>query len=361
MYAGITPAAYAALPSELASLPQWVLWRGRLDQQADGTVRYNKIPIDPQSLLNADTTNPLTWSDPETAYAALPVALEEWEGQPGYWGGGIGFVFTARDPYVGIDFDHCVDAAGALDPHMQAWVERLASYTEVTPSGTGLHVIVRGTLPKEHRKKSGIELYETGRFFTMTGDHLPGTPQGIQSAQGALDALWCSLFGAQAGQAVWLLDESQAIVSPHPYAITRVITGPDGVPYAFFQETTTGWPLVRCEVATQTPTTTTPAMTDTEVLRRAINASNGAKVKKLYNGHWQQDYASQSEADLALCILFAFWTRDESQLARLMESSALTDRAKWTRRDGVGTYGSRTIGQALARQQVFFTGMPTAE
>src|SRR5262245_25523307 len=153
MYAGITPAAYAALPAELASLNQWILWRGRLDQQPDGSTRYQKIPTNPQSMMNADTTNPLTWSDLETAYAALPVALEEWEGQPDYYGGGVGFVFTARDPYVGIDFDHVIDATGHLAPHAQAWVERLASYTEITPSGTGLHVIVRGTLPPRHRRK----------------------------------------------------------------------------------------------------------------------------------------------------------------------------------------------------------------
>src|SRR5215470_1791581 len=186
MYAGITPAAYAALPAELCDLPQWVLWRGRLDQQADGTVRYTKIPIDPQSLLNADTTNPLTWSDPETAYAALATALEEWEGQPGYYGGGVGFVFTARDPYVGIDFDHVIDATGKLAPHIQEWVERLASYTEITPSGTGLHILVRGTLPTEHRRKGSVELYDTGRFFTMTGNHVVGTPTTIAQEQGAL-------------------------------------------------------------------------------------------------------------------------------------------------------------------------------
>src|SRR5215218_8663299 len=112
LYTGPAPKELACIPDALKKRDQWVLWRGedRIDQQT-GEVKLNKIPINPQTLRNADTTDPTTWGTFAQCVKALPLALEEWEEDNGsaYRGGGLGFVFTAEDPYAGIDFDHCVD------------------------------------------------------------------------------------------------------------------------------------------------------------------------------------------------------------------------------------------------------------
>src|SRR5262245_28691956 len=167
-YTGLTEADLAHIPQVLQTLPQWVLWRGadRVHEQT-GEIKLNKIPIDPQTLRHADSTDPETWGTFEACIHALPVALEEWEGETtgAYRGGGIGFVFTHDDPYCGIDLDACVDPeTGKVAPWAQHHVQALGSYTEITPSGTGLHILVEGTLPPHGRKKGKVETYAYARF-----------------------------------------------------------------------------------------------------------------------------------------------------------------------------------------------------
>jgi hypothetical protein len=110
-YTGPTPEDLDRLPTDVKARRQWVLWRGadRLDPHT-GAVKLNKIPIDPQTLRHADTTDPATWGAFAQCVVALPVALEEWEQEDpsAYRGGGIGFVFTAEDPYTGIDLDQAL-------------------------------------------------------------------------------------------------------------------------------------------------------------------------------------------------------------------------------------------------------------
>jgi primase-polymerase (primpol)-like protein len=82
----------------------------------------------------------------------------------------VGFVLTAADPFVAFDFDHCLDAAGNITvPKIADYVARLNSYTEVTPSGTGLRVITCGQLPPQDRKLGACEVYSDQRFVTLTG------------------------------------------------------------------------------------------------------------------------------------------------------------------------------------------------
>lgn len=111
---------------------------------------------------------------------------------------GIGFVFNG-DGITGVDFDHCRDKeTGALEPWAQKWIDRLASYTEISPSGTGLHVFVRATLPGPGRNREGseggkIEVYDRARYFTVTGEHFPGTPATIEPRQDVINDLYARL------------------------------------------------------------------------------------------------------------------------------------------------------------------------
>lgn len=309
LYTGPTAADLDRIPAELKARPQWVLWRGadRLDPQT-GEVKLNKIPVDPQTLDNADTTDPTTWGICEQCVAAFPVALEEWEqANPSvYRGGGIGFVFATDDPYVGVDLDHCRDPnTGQIDAWAQAHIDALASYTEITPSGTGVHILVQGTLPPRGRRKGAVEMYSYARFFTMTGWHLESSPLTIDARQEALTAFHRAIFSTPRSTPLWGLPPQAA---------------------------------------------STPVLEDAVLFDKACAARHGvgAKFSALVSGDWT-GYPSPSEADLALCIRLAFWTQDPAQIDRLFRQSGLL-RAKWDEKRGAQTYGEHTIMEALARQ-----------
>jgi putative DNA primase/helicase len=361
IYPGPTPANLACLPDALRARTQWVLWQGadRLDG-VTGSPKLNKIPVSAHGLTPADTTDARTWGTYQACVDALPVALEEWElaDPAAYRGGGLGYVLADDDPYTGIDLDRCIDlATGAVAPWAQAYRDALASYTEITPSGTGLHILVEGSLPLRGRRKGQVEMYDQWRFFTMTGWHLPETPGTVMPRQVELTACWCRLFAPEVGHTVWLLDAHGAITNATgiPWVITRIDAAPSGELFAHFSETLSGWPLAQCERAPAIPAVPGGALlADAEVISKACAAHNGDKVKRLASGQWQQEYDSQSEADLALCCLLAFWSRDPAQIDRLFRTTGLF-RAKWDEARGAATYGQRTISEALARQTEMYT------
>jgi putative DNA primase/helicase len=317
MYSGPTAEDLDRIPAELKACPQWVLWRGadRIDTTTGEVTGLNKTPIDPQTLRHASTTDQQTWGTFAQCVAALPVALEEWEhANPGaYRGGGLGFVFTSGDPYCGVDLDHCRDPdTGEIAAWAQRIIETLASYTEVTPSATGLHVLVQGVLPPTGRKKGAIEMYSHARFFTMTGWHLPSTTRSIEARLEVLTALHAATFGTPQGT--------------HPQNLSPPLTSPP------------------------------PFLEDAALLAKARAAKNGPKVEALWAGD-TTGYPSPSEADLGLCLLLAFWTSDPTQLDRLFRQSGRM-RDKWDERHGAQTYGAQTIAKALELQREHYTAAP---
>jgi len=354
MYTGPTAEDLDRIPADLKARPQWVLWRAsdKIDKQTGAVVGLNKEPytaVDPD--VKASSTDPQTWASYHDCVAALPVALEQWEmdDPQGYRGGGIGYVLTAADPFCGIDLDHSLDpATGALAPWAQHIVTRLASYTQRSCSSTGAHVFIEGKLPPGRCQDGDLQMWDHGRFFAMTGWHLPGTPLTIAPRQGALEDLWCEHFGAQVGDSVYCLDASGAITNTTPWEIVRIEHTSDRRPYALFAESATGWPLAQCERVPSTSTAgqpISPLLEDALILQQAAAARNGTKFTRLWNGDWT-GYPSQSEADLALCELLAFWTQDPAQLTRLFEQSGLYRAAKWGKRFD---YRQRTIAKALAQ------------
>ena len=108
-YSGPTSEDLAHIPAELKTRRQWVLWRGadRVDRKTGAITGLEKIPIDPQTLRHASTTDSETWGTFAYCVEVLPVALEEWHtDDPGaYRGGGLGYVFSHDDPYAGVDLD----------------------------------------------------------------------------------------------------------------------------------------------------------------------------------------------------------------------------------------------------------------
>ena len=172
------------LPAELRDRPQWIGYRLVPSTRPGKT---DKIPINPHTGHNAKSTDPATWG----AFAEAVAAVKR------YKLAGVGFVFSADDPYSGVDLDDCIDAAGELAPWALAIVGRLDSYCERSQSGGGVHVIVRAVLPPAGRRKGHVEMYDEGRFFAITGDVIMDYAV-IGERQAELEAIHTETFGATA-------------------------------------------------------------------------------------------------------------------------------------------------------------------
>ena len=148
----------AAIPQELKGRRQWVCWR--LEERGG---KPTKVPYNPRTGRRADTTDSDTWSSFDEATKASENEAYN----------GIGFVFSSGDKYTGIDLDRCRDPmTGQIETWAWKWVERFDGYTEVSPSGEGLHVLVKGKSPRNGKTTvdgKTVEVYSTERFFTFTG------------------------------------------------------------------------------------------------------------------------------------------------------------------------------------------------
>ena len=79
---------------------------------------------------------------------------------------------------VGIDLDHCI-ADGVISEEAQEIISSLHTYTELSPSGTGIRLLMHGSLPGLYRRRGTIEMYETSRYLTITGHKIEGTPETL--------------------------------------------------------------------------------------------------------------------------------------------------------------------------------------
>jgi hypothetical protein len=200
----------------------------------------------------------------------------------------------ALSPGIGlaiIDLDHVLEAStGRIHNWAEEIVNNLCSYTEISASGEGLHIVVKGKKPGEDCKKGLIEVYDQKKFITLTGNNFRG-PGSIESRQEALDQFYYENFPAQ---------------TDTPKEITQK----------------------------------SPPLTDEEVLTLCRKAKNKDKFYMLFEGKHQEN---NSEADLALIAVLAFYTQDKEQLDRLFRQSKLY-RDKWEKR---ADYRERTIEKAL--------------
>lgn len=184
---GVTPQLH--LPDDLTERDQWVLWRRE---------RHTKVPYQVNGR-RAGSTDPAAWSSYETVVAA-------WRANPRRWAG-VGFVFTKETGMTGIDLDGCL-ADGKVKPWAQGIVGRFAdTYMEVSPSGEGLKIWARGSLPANVAKVAvgdgGIEMYNHARYFTVTGQTFRGAPLQVEDHASDLNALYGRL--TQGKRRGWLL------------------------------------------------------------------------------------------------------------------------------------------------------------
>jgi hypothetical protein len=276
------------IPSELKRLPNWVLCKAEK--------RDNKLTKIPYSVngSKAKSNDPTTWSPFQ------PILNKVGNGYAG-----IGFEFALKDGIIGIDFDGCRDPeTGDVDLDILEWIRRLNSYAEVSISGTGLHVFVKATIPGERRRKGDIEIYDSGRFFVVTGERFKDSSLRIEERQKELTAFYNAVFGDEENST----EKAQQAVAGHIL---------------------------------------NPTLQDKEIIRKAAAAKNGDKFKRLFFDGDTSGYRSQSEAELALCNLLHFQAGDNpAQIDRLVRQSALM-RTKWAEKRGAQTYGDMTLNKAI--------------
>lgn len=292
------------IPAELRERHQWVVWRLEVRKDKKGNGKDTKVPYSARTWRPASSTDPATWASFDDALASHEAADTS---------DGVGFVFTANDPYVGVDLDHCFGDDGRL----AGWATMIlghfpGAYIERSPSGHGLKLFVRGAWPRtRHRKPlpagngARVEVYDRARYFTVTGDVWGTAPHELPDATEGLVWLASSLFP----------EPKPAPKSSHPSA--------NG----------------------------SPSVDDEELIDKAHRATNGALFAQLWAGEWDAQYDSQSEADLALCSMLAFYAGpDPERVDRLFRRSGLC-REKWERAD----YRKDTINKAIAGRTQFYS------
>ncbi len=281
------------IPLEMRQYKQFVVWRLEKREGAKPT----KVPYAPRpGGVKAAVDKPSTWGTFEEAVQAPFTCLEpcEPEADIGLTGfSGIGFVFTENDPFVGIDLDDTHGDIEAYQRQVKIFTE-FNSYSELSPSGNGLHIIVKGTLP-HGRRRASIEVYSKERYFTMTGNVHHAAP--IEERQELLQLLFDQM-GGPANTYTYGEDKQQT-------------------------------------------------ESDDEVIARAMNAVNGEKFKRLFTGDFHSLYPSQSEADFALTDIIAFYTQNRAQIARIFRMSALGQRDKAQRDDYVAYMVNKSFDRQL--------------
>lgn len=246
------------IPNELRQLDQWVL----ADMSPNEEGLPKKIPLNPRTGRKADVMDPTTWGSYEDVIKT---------GHP-Y----IGFVFSVNDPFAVIDLDDKLHNPASDEDKVRFGqiIKTFNSYTEVSTSGRGVHIVVKGSIPKGVNR-SHVEMYSSGRYMIFTGKTIHNYP--IEPRQELLDIMF---------------KEMQAVETD-----STELEQIDG------------------------------DLSDAEICERASSASNGEKYISLCNGD-MTGYPSQSEADLALITFIAFYTKDNEQVRRLFRMTALGKRDK---------------------------------
>jgi hypothetical protein len=289
-------AHFNQIPEEQRELANWLDWAQELRRNKDGVVKKIKVPYNAKTKkrTRAKSNDPSTWSTFDEAVAAYR--------RGGY--DGIGFCLSGD--LIAVDLDGCVLQDGSVEAWAQQIVDELDSYTERSVNG-GIHVMVHGQLPGERREfkfkdreHHGVGFYEAGgpRYIVMTGDRISGN--------GVIEERTAELLKIHA-----------RFFPPEP-------------PKSKAKE--------KSEKFSDNAT-----LSDEELIKRARKANDRGKFSRLWEGAWEGEYPSQSEADLALCCKLAFWTgKDAARIDTLFRQSGLY-RDKWERKD----YREDTISKAI--------------
>lgn len=289
------------IPEELTQISNWVLHK-------------DKIPLSANYEGRAKTNDPKTWASFDKAYSVYEARSKTgsypdtstgsiiWYENTQYYYDGLGFVVSDDSGVIFIDIDHCVDEEGNLDNRARDIINAFSEipFVEISQSGTGLHILVYGTIPRSFKNsKNGVEMYSDKRSCDLTG-HI-------------------------------LYEEGK-----------KLVRDPDAVKYIFEKYKTPE------KVIIDRPLTVERALdiSDSHIIEKAReNPKTGHTFSLLWEGNYSSLYESHSEADLVLCQILAFWCdRDFRRIDNIFRSSGLY-REKWEQRED---YRTRTIQTAIS-------------
>lgn len=279
------------IPEELKQLSKWVLWRAEWEPKRQV---YTKVPYSTQGY-KASSTNASTWVKFQNVISICD-SDEQYNG--------IGFILSNDDNYICLDIDDAVDSnTGQIQTDLALEMTEL-TYCELSPSGTGLHCFFKGVLPDNRKKKRtdlDIELYDSGRFMTVTG-HTIGQSE-ICEEQQVLNNIVERYFK---------LEEPQNRVTYEPKNKSD--------------------------------------LPDSDVLNIMLESKHKDKISNLLEGNYEGYFESASEAVQSLLHYLAFYTgKDKQQMERIFtDYNNLTD--KWDSKRGNTTWGQLELDKAITNQ-----------
>ncbi|WP_367009435.1 phage/plasmid primase, P4 family [Staphylococcus capitis] len=283
------------IPDELKQLNNWCVWKF---EKRNG--KRTKIPFNAETGEFAKSNDKSTWSSYETVVNAKGVD-------------GIGFFF--EPPYLGIDIDdidddlHRFKQGDKLDNIVSEFNEAFKSYTEVSPSGNGLHIIVKGKIPGTRRRKGNIEMYDSGRFFTMTGKSIGKYKDVTEVSKQVFKTIYDKYLPDNTVQYPTTNNYQQNIHN----------------------------------------------LSEIDVINEIYKSKQAKLFDDLMKGNYEPYYTSHSEADMALANILAFWcAKDYSQMDSIFRQSNLY-RDKWDEKRKNSTYGEQTLFKAINETNNIYT------
>ena len=283
------------IPDELKQLKNWCVWKF---EKRNG--KRTKIPFNAETGEFAKSNDKSTWSSYENAVNAEGVD-------------GIGFFF--EPPYLGIDIDdidddlHRFKQGDKLDNIVSEFNEAFKSYTEVSPSGNGLHIIVKGKIPGSRRRKGNIEMYDSGRFFTMTGKNIGKYKDVTEVSEQVFKTIYNK----------------------------------------YLPDNTVKYPT------TNNYQQNIHNLSEIDVINEIYKSKQAKLFDDLMKGNYEPYYTSHSKADMALANILAFWcARDYTQMDSIFRQSNLY-RDKWDEKRKNSTYGEQTLFKAINEANNIYT------
>jgi predicted P-loop ATPase len=281
----------------------WLNWK--FETTKDG--RKTKVPYQLNGK-KASSTDPNSWTNFKKANDKVKDKTFD----------GVGIVFEPSEGILGIDFDHCIKAGQITMPEIAKFVKKAKTYTEYSPSKTGLHLLFQCKEPLNlERNKhnfndegTAIEIYNNGRYFTFTGNKIAKDTPKIRKIKA---------------------DEFIELIK------------------------TIGYPFKKEEEVHEVPQEISQDIEpdDDKLLERIFNSKNGSNVKALYEGDisiYDNDY---SGAEFALCLHLAFWTaKNKERMERIWLNSPLGSRKKTQQRKD---YRDRTLDGAIRNTNDVYT------
>ena len=296
---------YEPIPEELKKEKRWCLYK-ILPREGKNT----KLPIMPNSKP-AKSNDPSTWHSYEDCMKALSRNI----------GDGLGFFLG--DGYIGIDIDKVSDdimeymADNEANSMTADFLRGISTYAEVSPSKTGLHFIGKGHVPGERKRYKNLEIYDEGRFFTVTRNVIKDKDRShIKPIEQELLPLYQKYMPDMGNQR----EENETRNEKRNNTITRTRESSDVLDLLF---------------------------------ERGYFHYTREDIRQIYHGNYEAYFSSQSEADFFMLQRLLYYTADVGQAVSLMENSGLK-REKWYKKRAGTDYIHYIANKAISSMNTFY-------